>query len=158
MTTLRVETFIRAPAATCFDAARDMELHCRSASKTGERIVQGKSTGLLELGDEIVFEGRHFGVRQRLGSRITAMDPPALFVDEMTQGVFSSLRHLHEFEAREGGTLMVDTLQWRSPGGFLGRVADILFVYRHMERFMRERNEFLKNHLEHPAPGDAPAP
>ena len=145
---LRVETLIQAPLEACFDAARDMGLHCESARQTGERIVAGKSSGLLELGDEIVFEGTHFGVRQRLGSRITAMDPPAMFVDEMTQGVFASLCHTHEFASRDQGTLMVDILEWRSPLGILGRIADVLFVSRHMERFMHQRNSFLKSHLE----------
>jgi hypothetical protein len=68
---LRVTTWIAAPPATCFDLARSIEAHLESAAGTGERVVGGRTSGLLGLGDEVTWKGRHFGINQRLSSRIT---------------------------------------------------------------------------------------
>ncbi|HEY8076044.1 MAG TPA: SRPBCC family protein [Labilithrix sp.] len=148
MPVIRIETFIRAPAEACFDRARDVEAHVASASRTKERAIAGVTTGLLGLGDEVTWEAVHFGVRQRLTSRITRFDRPRMFVDEMVRGAFASFEHVHEFVPSEGGTTMIDTFTYRAPLGPLGRVADVLFLERHMRRFLVERANALREALE----------
>jgi ligand-binding SRPBCC domain-containing protein len=144
-----IETEIAAPVERCFDLARDVELHARAAAFSGERLVPpGRMSGLLELGDLVAFEGVHFGVSQRFVARIIELEPPRRFVDEMVEGAFRSLRHEHEFHIVAGGTLMRDILEWRSPLGFLGRLADHLFVRRHMEWFVRTKQANLKRVIE----------
>src|SRR5689334_8091018 len=98
MPVLTIETKIGAPVELCFDLARDVEIHCATTAGTRERIVAGKSAGLLELGDQVTFEAVHFGIRQRLSSRIIEYDRPHRFTDQMVSGAFKSLRHVHEFE------------------------------------------------------------
>jgi ligand-binding SRPBCC domain-containing protein len=146
--TFHLETHIRAPREACFDAARDMRLHAESAEGTGEHIVEAPESGMLELGDEVEFEGRHFGIALRLRSKIIEYDRPTRFVDEMQRGPFARLRHTHEFFDHPEGTLMVDTFNFASPLGPLGAIADHLFVARHLRKFAAERNEFLKSKLE----------
>jgi ligand-binding SRPBCC domain-containing protein len=73
---------------------------------------------------------------------------PQKFIDEMTSGAFKTLKHVHEFEPIDDGTLMRDTLEWESPLGVLGEVADRLFVERHMRDFLLERNRELKRIAE----------
>ena len=148
MTTIAVETRIRAPIEVCFDLARDVDVHVRTSSSTGERAVAGKTSGLLELGDVVTFEAVHFGIRQRLTSRIVEFDRPKRFVDEMVQGAFASLRHTHEFFVEGTSVLMRDTLTWRSPLGPLGVIADQLFVRRHLYNFMVTKQSDLKVHAE----------
>ena len=138
---------IEAPLQICFDLARDAEFHVESARETGERIVAGRAAGLWELNDEITFEGRHLGLRQRFSTRITQFDSPNGFVDEMTRGAFSSMRHEHRFETLNGATVMTDILEWRSPFGVLGRVAD-RFIESHLRRFLTLRAARLKEHAE----------
>jgi len=145
---LVVETVIEAPIERCFDLARDISLHCRSAAHTGERAVAGVTEGLIGLGESVTFEGVHFGVRQRLTSKIVEFDFPSRFVDEMTEGVFRSMKHIHEFQQSERGTLMRDTLIWVSPFGVVGRLADWLFVSGHLRRFLVKRNAVLKEVAE----------
>jgi ligand-binding SRPBCC domain-containing protein len=149
MTTIVVETRIAAPIELCFDLARDVEAHLKTSSATGERAVGGKTSGLLDLGDVVTFEAVHFGIRQRLTSKIVELDRPSRFVDEMVDGAFASLRHVHEFVVDGGPVLMRDTLTWRSPLGFLGVVADRLFVAGHMRRFMVKKQAELKAYAEH---------
>jgi len=148
MATIVVETRIRAPIELCFDLARGVEAHVQTSSSTGERAVGGKTSGLLDLGDVVTFEAVHFGVRQRLTSKIVEFDRPRRFVDEMVKGAFSSLRHVHEFILDGGSVLMRDTLTWRSPLGLLGTVADKLFVEEHMRTFMVKKQSELKAYAE----------
>lgn len=142
------ETLIRAPRETCFDAARDIGLHCQTSASTRQRAVAGVTHGKINLGESVTFEAVHLGVRQRLSSRIVAFDSPKMFADEMTRGAFKALRHTHEFFEGNGATRMRDTLVWISPLGILGVRADKWFLERHLRRFLRTRNAALKAHLE----------
>ena len=148
MTTIVVETRIAAPIEMCFDLARDVETHLKTSSSTGERAFGGKASGLLELNDAVTFEAVHFGIRQRLTSKIVEFDRPGRFVDEMVKGAFASLRHVHEFVVDGTSVLMRDTLTWRSPFGFLGAIADRLFVEEHMRAFMVKKQSELKEYAE----------
>lgn len=150
---MRLETPIRAPAPLCFDLAIDVDAHVGSAGATGERAIAGVTTGLLTLGDEVTFEAVHFGVRLRLTSRIVVFERPRRFIDEMVRGQFRRLRHLHEFHDRPDGTLMVDEMEFASPLGPLGSLADALFVTRHLRRFLERRNAWLRAEAERRAAG-----
>ncbi|HEX8748157.1 MAG TPA: SRPBCC family protein [Pyrinomonadaceae bacterium] len=154
MPVIRLETFIHAPVAVCFDLSRDVEVHMASTAETGERAVAGVTSGMMELNDEVTWEAKHLGVRQRLTSRITALERPRMFVDEMQRGAFKSLRHLHLFEEKNGGTLMKDELTYVSPLGVLGRVADRLFLEKHMRGFLLKHNEYIKRVAEEKARGE----
>ena len=150
MPIITLATEIHAPIERCFDLCRDLEVHTRTVPHTRERLVGEKTGGLAELGDVLVFEAVHFGIRQRLSSRITEMDRPTLFADEALSGAFQSLHHEHRFTAISNGTgtLMRDRLEWTSPLGFLGKLADALFLRRHMLRFLVTRNHNLKAIIE----------
>ena len=140
---------IAAPLQTCFDLARDAAFHVESTRESGEIIVAGKTNGLFERGDEVTFEGRHLGVRQRLSAKIVEMDAPHGFADEMTRGVFASLRHVHKFETLpDGHTRMTDILTWRSPLGILGIMADKIAVEAHLRRFLKRRGQRIKERAE----------
>jgi ligand-binding SRPBCC domain-containing protein len=146
MPIITLATEIHAPIERCFDLCRDLEVHSRTVPHTWERLVGEKTDGLAELGDVLVFEAVHLGIRQRLSSRITEMERPMLFADEALSGAFQSLRHEHWFtEINNGaGTLMRDRLEWISPLGVLGKLADALFLKRYMLRFLVTRNRNLK--------------
>lgn len=58
------------------------------------------------------------------------------------------MEHQHYFVATFEGTLMRDVFNFTSPLGILGRLADALFVKRHMRAFILERNRILKDTAE----------
>jgi len=154
MTTIVVETRILAPIELCFDVARDVEAHLKTSASTGERAVGGKTSGLLELGDVVTFEAVHFGIRQRLTSKIVELDRPTRFVDEMLNGAFASLRHVHEFVVDGSSVLMRDTLTWTSPRGLW--VCRRQAVRRaHMRAFVVKKQSELRVHAERTAGGAA---
>jgi ligand-binding SRPBCC domain-containing protein len=140
-----VRTDIRAPIERCFDLARDVDVHRRTSAFTSERVVApGRTSGLLELGDTVTFEGRHFGFRLRLTARIVEMNRPLRFVDEAVSSAFDSLRHVHEFRPSDGATEMIDTIEWRAPFGTLGIIVDTLMLRRHMLWFVTTKQQALK--------------
>jgi ligand-binding SRPBCC domain-containing protein len=148
MPVIVLRTRVAALPVRCFDLARDVDLHQRSTAASRERAVAGVTAGLLGAGDEVTWEATHFGVRQRLTSRITEFDSPKRFVDEMVRGAFARFRHEHQFLSVPDGTEMVDIFDYTAPLGPLGRLADGLFLRRYMTALLRARNAYLKRAAE----------
>ncbi len=148
MTTIILETIINASQQRCFDLARSIDLHLESTVSTGERVVVGKPSGLVELGDEITWEATHFGVRQKLSVRIIEMTPYTSFTDCMVKGAFKSMNHRHSFELKDGKTIMKDHFCYETPYGIVGRLFDFLLLKRHMKRFLLIRNTMIKQQAE----------
>jgi ligand-binding SRPBCC domain-containing protein len=148
---IELETRIRAPRERVFDLARDVDAHVASATGTDEHPVagKGKTSGLLELGDEVTWRARHLGITQELTSRITAFDRPHHFRDSMVRGAFARFDHDHFFEDDgSGATIARDVFDFDAPLGPLGRIADALFLRRYMTRFLEERMRVLKEMAE----------
>ena len=148
MAVIELETAEDAPRERVFDLARSIDAHQDTAAASGERAVAGVTTGLLGPNEEVTWQARHLGVVQRLRVRITAFDFPAHFRDEMVEGTFRSMRHDHWFREVGGGTLMSDRFEFEAPLGFLGRIAERLFLIRHLRRFLEGRNAVLKGMAE----------
>lgn len=143
-----VEIWIAAPPERVFDAARDLDLHVRAFAHTHERAVGGKTSGLIGDGEEVTWRARHFGVMQHFTSRITAFDPPHYFQDAMQRGAFRSFVHDHLFVRERDGTKMIDLLDFAAPLGFLGRIAERLFLRRYLERLLQGRAALIKEVAE----------
>jgi ligand-binding SRPBCC domain-containing protein len=148
MPLITIITIVRASPERCFDASRDLDLHLESMSHTGERAVAGRTSGLIELGEQVTWEGRHFGIVQRFTSAITAYDRPRHFQDSMVRGAFASFVHDHYFDACDEGTRMTDVLAFRSPLGVLGAIVDRVVMKKYMTRLLTKRNEVVKAALE----------
>ena len=145
MARIRLETVIRASPERVFDLARDVDFHQRSLGHTGEKAIGGRTSGLIELGEEVEWEARHLGLTMRLRSRITKMDRPHSFVDEQVRGPFRSFVHVHEFVQEDAGTRMIDDWHHEAPLGFL---VDPIFLERYMKRLLCLRNDALKRAAE----------
>lgn len=148
MPRLKITTKIKAPPETCFDLSRDLDFHVRSLEHTGERAVSGRTSGLIELGEEVTWRGRHFGLEHEHTSRITAFDRPRHFRDEMVTGRFKSFVHDHYFEPTPDGTRVIDILEFTTPCGPLGRLVDLLVLTRYMRKLLRTRNSAVKAEAE----------
>lgn len=148
MSVIRVEIDINAPPGVCFDLARSVDAHVESTRATGEKAVGGVTSGLLNLGDEVTWRARHFGVTQDLTSRITAFDRPRHFRDEMVRGAFSRLVHDHYFDPTPQGTRMVDVFDFTAPFGVLGSLVDRFVLHGYLKRFLETRAVALKRLAE----------
>jgi ligand-binding SRPBCC domain-containing protein len=148
MAEIRLTTEINASIEKCFDVSRDIDIHTKSTAKTNERAIAGRTSGLCELNDEITWEAKHFGIRQKLSVKITQFDYPIFFADKMLKGAFKSMSHEHHFEEKNGVTIMKDIFRYEAPLGFLGKIAEKLFLTNYMMRFLKERNKVLKEIAE----------
>ncbi|MFT5647460.1 MAG: ligand-binding SRPBCC domain-containing protein, partial [Aureispira sp.] len=128
MPLLKIETLIQAPIQRCFDLSRSIDLHQTSMEQTNEKAIAGRTSGLIQLGEQVTWQAKHFGLTQKLSVQITAFDAPHFFADEMVKGAFKSFRHEHHFKASSSGTLMTDLFDFEAPLGFLGQFANLLFL------------------------------
>jgi ligand-binding SRPBCC domain-containing protein len=140
--------FIYAPRDICFDVARDIDIHTQSTSHTDERAIAGVTSGLIGLNETVTWEAIHFGMKQKLTVRITEYDFPNRFVDEMEKGAFKRFYHVHEFVEKANGTLMIDTFDYTSPFGVIGKMVDQMFLERYMKEFLITRNRYIKTIAE----------
>ncbi|PXA02846.1 cell division protein [Coraliomargarita sinensis] len=148
MAVIELTTQINAPIERVFDLARSIDAHTASTSQSKERAVAGKTEGLMELDDTVTWEATHFGVKQKLTVRMTILNRPKVFEDEMTKGAFSKMKHTHLFKEKESRTEMSDRFEFEAPLGILGRLAEKMFLTNYMKAFLRKRNEELKQMAE----------
>lgn len=148
MTTIHLITKINAPIETVFNLNIDIGVHQQSTSFSNEKAIAGRTSGRINLGETVTWRGKHFGVNLTHTSRITALEFPNYFVDEMEEGKFKSFRHEHFFSAKNGVTIMIDKLFYETPFGIFGKLFDAFFLKKHLRHFLLERNEFVKNLAE----------
>lgn len=144
MPTLILKTKISAPIEKCFDLSRSLDLHTESMKSYKEKVVGGKLTGLIDLGEQVTWQANHIGISFKMTNKITAMKKPYYFVDEMLKGPFKLLHHQHHFTAAGAFTEMTDIFAFQAPMGLIGRAVDSLFLKRYLRKLLTIRNEAIK--------------
>ena len=148
MSQIVVESFIAAPIATVFDLSRSIDLHVISTGKTNEQAIEGVTSGLINEGEYVTWKAYHLFKTRYFTSKITDMQPPFYFRDEMVNGDFKKFYHEHFFEIHESGTLMRDLIFLQSPYGLIGRLADAVYLKQYITGFLLERNAVIKRYAE----------
>ncbi|HXO76720.1 MAG TPA: SRPBCC family protein [Puia sp.] len=148
MPTIHLTTFVAAPAERVFDLARSIDLHRKSMAHTSEEAIAGTTSGLIRLDETVTWKAKHLGKFRILKSKITAMNAPLSFTDEMVQGDFKSIRHEHHFKRIDNGTLLIDLFHFESPYGGLGRLINHLFLTNYMKKLLEMRNQSIKEYAE----------
>jgi ligand-binding SRPBCC domain-containing protein len=69
----------------------------------------------------------------RWTTRIVEWKPPDYFIDEQTRGPYRAWRHTHTFREENGGTRMLDSVEYALPFGLLGRLAHAVKVRHDIE-------------------------
>ena len=148
MPTIHLTTFVAAPADRVFDLARSIELHRKSMAHTAEEAIAGTTTGLIGLDETVTWKAKHLFKTRVLKSRITAMERPLSFTDEMVNGDFKSIRHEHHFKRTGNGTLLIDLFHFETPYGGLGRLINRLYLTQYMRGLLELRNKHIKEYAE----------
>jgi ligand-binding SRPBCC domain-containing protein len=148
MPVIKLKIEIKAPIERVFDLARCIDLHIETMGQSHEKAIDGVTAGLINLGETVTWQATHFGVRQKLTSKITAFDRPHHFRDEMQKGAFKRFTHDHYFEEIGEKTLMRDVFDYESRFRIFGKIADALFLEKYMARILKERNLWLKKVAE----------
>src|SRR5580698_4959189 len=101
METIRSATWIDAPVERCFLLSLNIDLRIACSHETGEDVVDGVTSGLIDEGQTITFQGRRFGVRWRHTSRMEIIRPYSYFREVMADGHFKLYEHEHHFAAMD---------------------------------------------------------
>lgn len=148
MPIIELEIEIKGNIQTCFDLARSIDFHQISTSKTNEKAINGRTTGLIELGEFVTWQATHFVVNQKLTSKITALESPFHFRDEQVKGAFKFIIHDHYFEQKGEIVVMKDVFSFQSPFGIVGKLFDRLVLTNYLTKFLIERNQLIKEYAE----------
>jgi ligand-binding SRPBCC domain-containing protein len=148
MPRIEITTEINSTLEICFDLARSIDLHKISTAKTNEEAVEGKTSGLIGLNESVTWQATHFGIKQKLTSKITRFDRPFYFKDEQTNGAFKSFVHTHTFSQVGDKVIMKDVFEYQSPFGFAGKIFNALVLTNYMRKFLAERNHIIKEFAE----------
>ncbi len=149
MAKIIISTYINAPIELVYDNSRSIDLHIISSSNTKEKAIDGITSGLINLGETVTWRAKHLGFFFTHKSKITAMSQPYYFTDTMTKGAFLSFNHEHIFiPINKKNTLVIDIIDYRVPGYFIGMFFNFCILKRHLVKFIRKRNSFIKVYTE----------
>ena len=148
MPKIHITTFIAAPALRVFNLSRSINLHKISTAATNEEAIAGVTTGLINLNETVTWQARHLFKKRIFTSKITVMNSPVDFTDEMQAGDFKSFTHHHHFKQVQNGTIMIDVLFFESPYGIVGRSFNKLFLTKYLQRLLTKRNTIIKQYAE----------
>lgn len=81
------------------------------------------------------------GIRTTWVTEITQVRDKVYFVDEQRIGPYAMWHHEHFIEAIEKGVLMTDVVSYKPPLGFLGSLANRLFIKRKLTQIFEYRKE-----------------
>lgn len=84
------------------------------------------------------------GIKMDWVTEITYIKDYQYFVDEQRFGPYALWHHEHHFEERNGGVLMTDILHYKVPYGFIGTLADMLFVSAKVEQIFAFRTKAIE--------------
>jgi ligand-binding SRPBCC domain-containing protein len=94
---------------------------------------------IMKQGATIAYALRVRGIPLQWLTEIERWNPPYEFIDRQAKGPYKLWRHTHRFSEVEGGTSIVDLVDYALPFGALGRVLHRLQVARDLARIFDYR-------------------
>lgn len=92
----------------------------------------------------ITYKVRPFlGIPMTWVTEITHVSEKKYFVDEQRVGPYALWHHQHFIEPVEKGVMMTDIVSYKPPLGFLGSIANALFIRKQLEGIFDYRKEQL---------------
>lgn len=81
-----------------------------------------------------------FGMKVNWVTEITHIKEYEYFVDEQRIGPYSMWHHEHKIEPVEGGVLLTDIVSYKPPFGFVGAIANSLFIRKRLQEIFDYRS------------------
>jgi ligand-binding SRPBCC domain-containing protein len=139
--TLQRELLVEQPISTVFhffSKAENLErltppwLHFRILTPPPIEMRQGAA---------IAYQLRVRGIPIKWLTEIERWDPPREFVDVQVRGPYRLWRHTHRFAEVDGGTRMVDIVDYALPFGPVGRLVHWLQVAKDLSAIFEYRQQ-----------------
>lgn len=142
---LRDSTVIQAPIERCFALSTNIAL---VQKKLGMKPVAGRTTGCVQGGDTVRWEGWQLGFPNFHVSLIAQYEKPFYFQDQMLEGRFKTFEHDHRFRETADGVLLEDELRFTMPFALPGRLVGQFILVPHIKRLLHDRFAMLKGLAE----------
>ncbi|MCD0478182.1 SRPBCC family protein [Chryseobacterium sp. LC2016-29] len=84
------------------------------------------------------------GIKLKWQTEITEVNFEKSFTDFQKKGPFKLWNHFHEFIMNDKGVLMMDTVSYELPFGFLGEIAHSVMVKKKLEHIFDYRFKILE--------------
>lgn len=105
-----------------------------------------------QLSDDEIYKGMLidyyvsplFGIKLNWQTEITEVNFQKSFTDFQKKGPFKLWNHFHEFILNDKGVLMIDTVSYELPFGFLGEIAHSVMVKKKLEHIFDYRFKILE--------------
>jgi ligand-binding SRPBCC domain-containing protein len=85
------------------------------------------------------------GIKMKWMTEITTVEPMKYFVDEQRSGPYTMWHHQHHIVAIEGGVLMTDIVTYIPPMGFLGAMANSIFIEKQLKDIFDFRHKAVED-------------
>ena len=146
--TLKRTQFVPLPRAQVFDFfsdAANLELITPSFLNFKIRTELPIKMG---VGTIIDYQISLYGVPIKWRTEIGVYEPGVRFADTQVRGPYRYWHHLHEFRDVDGGTEMIDVVDYEVPLGVLGSLAKRLFVERNLKTIFDYRRDTIAHYFE----------
>jgi len=90
------------------------------------------------------------GIPMTWVTEITHVEEPNFFVDEQRKGPYKMWHHEHKLVKTENGVMMTDLITYEPPMGFLGAIANKLFIRKQLEAIFEYRRKVLDEKFNKP--------
>lgn len=115
---------------------------------TKEQAVAGTTMGLIGLDETVTWKAKHLMKTRFMKIRVTAMNRPLSFTDELVKGDLRSMKHEHHFKQIENGTLLIDIFSFETPYGKLGALINQLYLNKYFHQLLEQRNKVIRQYAE----------
>lgn len=145
----------RYASSIVIDAPIDRVFHFHDDTRNLLRItpphikVRIDAAGTPGPGYRVTLTVRMFGILpMRWVVRITEYDAPHRMADEQVRGPFRTWKQTRLLRSVEGGTELTDVVEYATPFGWLGRVANAVIIRRQIRSMFDHRQAATKRILE----------
>jgi len=142
---IKSEQFLRGDRKTIWDFMSDPKNLARITPQHMGFNVLTPSLSSMYQGQIIEYTvSPLFGIKLNWVTEITHVKDEIYFVDEQRFGPYAFWHHQHRLTEVEGGIMMHDLVHYKMPFGFLGKIANFLFVKKQLKKIFDYRHQKLE--------------
>ena len=143
--TLESNQFINKPIEEVFQFfSKPENLSVITPAKLGFKILSPNPIK-MEVGRLIDYNIYLMGIPIHWRTLITDYEPPNMFVDQQIKGPYAMWHHTHTFQKiNDKETLISDIVKYGLPFGFIGGMANALYVKKDLESIFSYRFDKIK--------------
>ncbi len=104
---------------------------------------------VLNTGERLEFNFTAFGTRMQIVQEITDLRHPEHIIARQLKGPFRLWVHEQRYaDAPDGSTLLTNLIRFEPPGGLLGFIATRKMIMAHLDEWLTEGHERLRQTME----------